>query len=241
MNDTTKLRASIQGLLSLAAAEEELVLAGPPAAGGHVGSSQQWAPAPLVAHDTEFKQQQVIRLHAIRDGVIPPTFAEIDHLSSDVYERYSAGSAAAVGEASRRTCEALLDAVAATSDADLLDPARNSWLGGRQLALQIVVRGFWHPMGHLGDYYLSQGDLERALRLQSRAVAVAAVLGAPDAVRGMTLYNLACVQARLDFDEEAVDNLTDAVARNGDLRANVARDADLAGLRERGRLEALAG
>jgi hypothetical protein len=49
------------------------------------------------------------------------------------------------------------------------------------------------------------------------------------------------VQARLDFDEEAVDNLTDAVARNGDLRANVARDADLAGLRERGRLEALAG
>jgi hypothetical protein len=47
---------------------------------GEDGSPDRWA-APLVAHNGEFRQQQVVRLHTVlRDGT-PPDFAETDHRS----------------------------------------------------------------------------------------------------------------------------------------------------------------
>ena len=46
---------------------------------GEDGSPNRWATAPLIAHNGEFRQQQVVRLHAVlRDGT-PPDFAETDH------------------------------------------------------------------------------------------------------------------------------------------------------------------
>ena len=57
------LRAAVTGLIGLAAAAEQELLAEPqPAA----GSAEQWAAAPVVAHNTEFRRQQVQRLRAIR-------------------------------------------------------------------------------------------------------------------------------------------------------------------------------
>ena len=47
------------------------------------------------------------------------------------------------------------------------------------LWLQIVVRGFWHPTGHLGDYYLAHGQPGRAVALQAQGLAMARYLGAP--------------------------------------------------------------
>ena len=93
------------------------------------GSPQRWAARPLVAHNTEFKRQQVLRLEAIRDHKTPPPFPEIDHGSEEVYRRYSEQSLEAVREDSRRTTKALIDEVGAALDEDLLDPSRNPWLG----------------------------------------------------------------------------------------------------------------
>ncbi|HEY2442204.1 MAG TPA: hypothetical protein VGI31_03630, partial [Streptosporangiaceae bacterium] len=201
----------------------------------------RWAAAPLVAHNTEFRCQQVQRLEAIRDRRTPPAFAEIDHASAEVYERHRRQSASAVAEASGQSAQALIAGLRATPDEDLLDPARNPWLAGRQLWLQIIVRGFWHPTGHLGDYYVAHGQADRAVALQEQAVAWAAYLRAPDAARGMASYNLACAQARAGRAGDAFDALAEAVARNPALRANAARDADLGSLRADDRLDALLG
>jgi len=130
-------------------------------------------------------------------------------------------------------------------DADLLDPSRHPWLNGRLLSLQIVVRGFWHPLGHLAGYYLQHDQSHRALDLQSAALAEAGRPGVPDAVRGMAHYNLACVQANLNAgtatsqSDAAVASLTRAVELNPDLIANIRQDADLADLRATGRLGVL--
>ena len=56
MTGTTELRAAITGLIGLAAAEEEMLLASAP--NGEDGSADRWAAAPLVAHNAEFRQQQ---------------------------------------------------------------------------------------------------------------------------------------------------------------------------------------
>ena len=126
------------------------------------------------------------------------------------------------------------------SDEDLRDPARNPWLKGRQLWLQIIVRGFWHPAGHLVDYYLAHSQPDRAVALASHAAATASYLDAPAPARGMALYNLACAQSRLGDLDQAAATIESAIGLNSDLRINASRDPDLQALRDSSRLTLLA-
>ena len=238
MRDTLRLRTALIGLIGFAAVEEEMLLA---LAGSdpEEGSPQHWAAVPLVAHNAEFKRQQAQRLEAVRLEELPPTFAEVDHSSADLYRHYSEQSATSVASASREATQALVDGVRTITDEDLLDPSRNTWLAGRKLWLQVVVRGFWHPTGHLGEYYLAHAQPDRAVALQRQAVAVAVYLGAPGEARAMACYNLACATARADLGEHAVSALSEAISLNPDLRANARKDADLSRLREAGLLDVL--
>jgi hypothetical protein len=239
MNEIAELRNAITGLLALTAAEEEMLLATVRRAPDGPGSAGCWAALPVIAHNTVFKRQQVRRLAAIGAGQDPPEFTEIDHRSPEVYRELAGLPAARVTRESRETTAALIDGLAATTDEDLLDPARHSWLRGRQLSLQTIVRGFWHPLGHLGGYYAAHGQPDRAVRLAEHATAAAAYLGAPPAAQGMAFYNLACAQAQASLIGGAVDSLGEAVRLNPDLRVNARRDADLDRLRDNTEFSAL--
>jgi hypothetical protein len=239
MNDPVRVRLAAIGLVSFAAAEEQMLLAAAGRDGEEQGSPVRWAARPLVAHSAEFRDQEVQRLAAIRDGRIPADFAEIDHSSPEVYRRYCARPADVVAEASRRTAQALVAGLNALADEDLLYPARHPWLRGRKLWLQVIVGGFWHPAGHLGDYYAARGRADRAVALQAQAVSLAGYLDAPDPARGLACYNLACAQARNGRPDAAFDALSEAVARNPSLLCNAVRDGDLRSLRDGGRLDAL--
>ena len=238
MSDTLPLRTSLVGLIGFAAAEEEMLLA-LARSEADPGSPQCWGGRPLVAHNAEFKRQQAERLEAIHLGETPPSFAEVDHSSPDLYRHYSEQSADLVARASRDATQALVDGLCSTADDDLLDPSRNAWLDGRKLWLQIVVRGFWHPTGHLGEYYLTHAKPQRAIALQAQAVAVAVYLGAPDEARGMACYNLACAAARADLPNDALDALSDAISLNPALRVNARKESDLGDLREAGLMDVL--
>jgi hypothetical protein len=230
--NTTELRTALVGLVGIAALEDELLLAATRVSDTpETGSPESWAATPLVAHNTEFKRQQVLRLRAIRDGKTPPAFADFDHRSPAIYERYARRSTAQVVNEQRRVASALVDEIGQISDDDLTDPARNPWLRGRQLWLQIVVRGFWHPLGHVGEYYLEHSQAGRALALHQHAVATARYLDAPPQACGMALYSLACVEARTGRLDDAAINLRSAVELNTDLREKAVSDPDLAGLR----------
>jgi hypothetical protein len=240
LNDTISLREALTGLLCFAAAEEQTLLAATAFLGENDrGSPDKWAAIPLVAHNNQFKDQQAERIRAVRSGQVPPTFGEVDHSSAEVYQGYSAQPPAEVMTGCRRVCTELIDGTWALSDEDLLDPARHPWLNGRMLWLQIVVRGFWHATGHLGDFYLAHGQVERAVSLQANALATARYLHAPEAAAGMAGYSLACAQAQTGQLDEAVRTLTAAIDANPDLRVNADRDRDLAVLRDSGRLDAI--
>jgi hypothetical protein len=230
------LRRAIAGLIGLAAAEEQrLATAADPA---EPGSALCWAALPVIAHNTDFRQQQVTRLRAVRAGGTPPDFAEADHGSAALYADLSARPAGAVAAAGWASAGGLLAELMQARDEDLLDPAGKPWLRGRQLWLQVIVRGFWHPAGHLGEYYACHGQVGQAVALAEHAVAAAGYLCAPAQARGMASYNLACAYAaagRLDAAAAAVEA---AVALNADLRANAARDPDLAAVRDSGLLAA---
>jgi hypothetical protein len=107
------------------------------------------------------------------------------------------------------------------------------------LWLQVVVRGFWHPTGHLGDYYITHGQPARAIALHQHALATARYLDVPAMALGMAAYSLACAQAQTGATDHAVHTLTEAVTLNPDLWAKASEDPDLARLRDLGRLLAL--
>lgn len=238
MNGDETLRTAVTGLIGLAATAEQELLAGRQPTSG---SAAHWAAAPLVAHNTEFRRQQVQRLRAIRCGQAPPEFADVDHASTALYAELSAQPADAVARDSWRVAGELAEEMRLLSREDLLDPTRNPWLRGRQLWLQVIVRGFWHPMGHLGEYRLDHGQPAKAGALAETACATARYLDAPAPARGMASYNLACVRARSGLIDEAAAALTDAVTLNPDLRANALRDSDLAGIRTSEQVTALLG
>jgi hypothetical protein len=238
MTATTELRKPIIGLVAFAAAEEQMLLAA--SSPGEPGDATRWAALPLIAHNSEFRRQQAERLAAIKDGQTPVEYPEIDHASAQVYERYHALRADQVAiEASASACD-LVSNLSLISDEDLRDPARNPWLKGRQLWLQIIVRGFWHPAGHLVDYYLAHSQPDRAVALASHAAATASYLDAPAPARGMALYNLACAQSRLGDLDQAAAAIESAIGLNSDLRINASRDPDLQALRDSSRLTLLA-
>jgi hypothetical protein len=232
-------RAAVAGLIGLAATAEQVLLA--TAVPADSGSPQLWAALPVVAHNTEFRRQQVQRLRAVRSGQAPPEFAEVDHRSAELYAELSAQPADVVARDSWRVAGELVEEMRLVSSQDLLEPARNPWLRGRQLWLQVIVRGFWHPAGHLGEYYLGHGQPERAVALAEHAVATAAYLAAPAAAQGMASYNLACARAGAGLLDEAAEAVREAVALNPDVRANALRDSDLTAVRDSGRLAALLG
>src|SRR6266852_6935198 len=190
MTSARQLNSAIIGLIGFAATEEQVLLAGSPP--DEAGSPQNWAALPVVAHNTEFKAQQVQRLLAIGLSCLPEDFTEVNHASSEVYLGYAAQPSDRVAAESIRVTGDLIEGLRSVSADDLFDPSRNPWLKGRQLWLQVVVRGFWHPAGHLSDYYLAHGQPDRAVALTAHGVATASYLGVPDEVRGMAAYNLAC-------------------------------------------------
>ncbi len=241
MNEVQELRAAVIGLIAFAGMEEQTLLRRPGASGAKLGSAHLWAACPIVAHDTEFKAQQVQRLEAVRNHEVPPEFPDTDHRSEDVYRRYAELAAHEVAKTSRDTTRALIDEVTAACDEDLTDPSRNPSLAGRQLWLQVAVRGFWHPMGHLGEYHLSREQPSRALELHERAAVLADLLAAPEPIRGLAFYNLACAQARSGTPDGAVQTLAEAIRLNPQLVTNASRDTDLEALRQEGRLGALVG
>jgi hypothetical protein len=238
--DTRELRSAIAGLIGFAAAEEQvLLMAGSTEPGAEPGTARKWAAVPVVAHNTEFKAQQTARLRAIAEGRVPPEFAEIDHASDELYLGYAAQPARRVAADSYRVSGELIAGLALVGSEDLLDPSRNPWLNGRQLWLQVVVRGFWHPSGHIADYYLAHGQPERAVALAAHGLATATYLRAPGHARGMAAYNLACALAMAGRLEEAAASVAETVSLNPGLRAKIGTEADLAALRNGGYLDAV--
>jgi hypothetical protein len=239
MSATAQLRAVVTGLIAFAAAEEEMLLASAASDIADSGDERQWAAAPTVAHNTEFKAQQAERITAVLTGSAPPAFGEIDHRSPAVYGRYAARTAAAVVGESRQITASLLHGVQALADDDLVDPSRHPWLNGRPLWLQLIVRGFWHPTGHVADYYLRHRQQSRAVALQEHTLATTRYLDAPSQVAGMAAYSLACAQAVSGRTQDAARTLAEAITLNPDVRANASRDPDLESLRGSGQLSAI--
>jgi hypothetical protein len=225
----------VVGLVRLAQSEEEMLLSRLGSAGE--GSADCWAARPVVAHNTAFKDEQVVRLRAVAEGTIPPDFPPVDHRSEQYYAELQTARRGEVIWKAQATTDGLVTAVLDLATDDLEDSGRHPWLRGRSLWLQVVVRGFWHPMGHVCECYVGHGEASLAVEVADHALSTARYLSAPAAVTAMAFYNRAIARAGTGALDDAAEDVRDAIGLNADLRANAETDSDLRSLRERGLLD----
>jgi hypothetical protein len=234
-DERTALRAGILALLGRMQSEERRFEASL-SDGERVddGSAQHWGAKVVLAHITDFKGEQVARLDAAADGSEPPSFPRIDHRDPAAYAAYLARSWDQVRADAVRTCEALVEHTRTLDTQILFTPGIYPWLQGRALWAQILVRGVWHPSGHLHQYLAEHGQTDRVLELQQGLLGAATTANIPDVPGGrpFAIYNLACAHALAGQPEPALDRLVEAVELDPALARAALKDADLEALRD---------
>src|ERR1700690_2222341 len=89
IDDTEARRAGIDWLLERMGGEERRFTEGlAPAELDEDGAATRWGAKAVVAHITDFKTEQVVRLEAARTGSAPAEFPARDHADRELYAEY---------------------------------------------------------------------------------------------------------------------------------------------------------
>ena len=239
-HERSKLRAGILELLALMRAEERHFEAGLPAAErSEEGTAERWAARAVLAHVTDFKREQVVRLRAAADGSEPPPFPAVEHRDPAVYADYACRSWEHVSADAESTSRALCDRTGQLDDANLFTPGVHPWLHGRALWAQVLVRGVWHASAHLHQHLAEHGHLDRVVALQRCLYHAATDAGIPDEPGGrpFAVYNLACAHALAGDLESGLERLAEAVRLDPNLAAAASADPDLGRLHRHPRFD----
>jgi hypothetical protein len=104
------------------------------------------------------------------------------------------------------------------------------WSLARTTTEAILRNSFTHARVHVAEYMVENGDVDGADKVTEDAVDVLRKASAPALAVGTALYNLACVRARQQRPDEAIDLLGEGLALRPDLKAAAPDDKDLAPL-----------
>ena len=197
-----------------------------------IGSPEHPSAKVLLAHITEFKQQQVEKVAAAVSGAPPRPLEAVEPSDPAVYARLDTRSWPDIEEEAKRVSDDLVTAVERLSDDELRDAHRFNWLNGRPLCRQVLGRGLWHPLTHLGSYYRQHGQSSRSASLQRNLSAAAVRLDfVPAPGDGMSFYNLGCAFASAGERDKALAFLGEAVRTDAKYAGYAGDDPDLVTLR----------
>jgi hypothetical protein len=227
-----RLIPALTGLLDRARFAEDGMVAGLSLAErSAAGTLDRWAAKDLIAHVTSWHANLVEMLEAVLRGETPPPRPDVHQANARTFEENAAKPweqvLADAGAASERL-RALLPQL---SDKDMLDPGRYAWRKGQPLAPTVVLRLYWHPMLHLGEFYVQRGDRGSADALRADLLRTADELAWVPPLRGQTLYMVACSSAALGEPAVALSTLRESLALAPYLMQWSQQDPSLASLR----------
>jgi hypothetical protein len=207
------------------------------------GNPSRWSAPALMAHNADFRREQLERLRAVAAGVEPPEFPAVNHADPAMLACLEGRHREEIGSDLETITPALVEALTALDDEILTDGSRFPWMRGRALWAQILVRGAWHPLGHLTPYLVAEGRAGDALSLVRGVIGTAEALGVPAAPGGvaMAVYVLAATHALAGDREEALARLARVLAADPALARNATRDPDFDLLRDDPEFAALTG
>lgn len=220
------LRTSlIAGLRLARAAEREIFAALDPSGRDAPGPDGAWSAKDELAHLSAWRQREVDKLAATREGRTEPSSAEIeiDAFNATLHAERANWTWDRVTADAEATAEALIDAVASADDATLADP---------RVVGSIMGDGPEHDLGHLAAIAARVGLSERVMALADVTRALIDRGGWPSRAAAFARYNLACFHALGGRLELARNLLRQALPAEEELRALAPTDDDLIALRD---------
>jgi hypothetical protein len=221
--------------LEAAQAREAMLLAlcddSPPAAEG------VWTVKDNVAHLSVWRENAAGILDAARTGTEydgPANDGDVDAQNAEIYEAHRADSAASVRAAAAATYEALIVAIRACSEEDLL---RERSKDAGPVWRVVPGNGHAHVAQHLSYWAADRGD-EAASEEAARWGYALDIELFPDN-QPVADYNLACFYARSGDADRALPLLQAALRARPDLRAFALEDADIEPIRDDPRTQSL--
>ncbi|HEY4870080.1 MAG TPA: DinB family protein [Candidatus Dormibacteraeota bacterium] len=198
-----------------------------------------WTAKDNIAHLNTWREHAVRALDAARLGVPfegPATDTDLDARNAEIYTAHRGDSATAVRAAAGASYTALIDAVLACSDADLL---RKRPGNGGPVWSVVPGNGHSHVAQHLSYWAADRGDPKGAEDAATWGYAVETELFPEN--QAVADYNFACFYARKGNAEQSLPLLRAALRTRSDLRAWALEDADIEPIRDDPRVQSLLG
>ena len=198
-----------------------------------------WTAKDNIAHLNTWREHAVHTLDAARQGkpFEGPAFdTDVDARNAEIYEAHRGDSAAAVRVAASESYTALIDAVLACSEADLLRERH----GDAGPVWHVVPgNGHGHVAQHLSYWAVESGDPVGAEDAATWGYALDSELFPEN--QAVADYNFACFYARNGRADEALPLLRDALRSRPELRTFALEDVDIEPIRDDPRLQSLLG
>jgi uncharacterized damage-inducible protein DinB len=205
-------------LLRQAQQDQEDFIAGLDAAErAAVGSPDHWTAKDHVAHMAFWRHCAVQKLAAALAHETPPSFEPFEAYNQQIFAERRGWSWPRAQDVSQQSYMDLVAYIERLSEEDLVSPGRFDWIPDGE-PLYAVVLG-------------NRGDLARATELYERWTERVVVTAAPDPIKGIVLYNLACFYATHGQLEKAAGMLPEALRLAPQLEEWSRSDSDLAALR----------
>jgi tetratricopeptide (TPR) repeat protein len=231
------LRERLVQSLEAAQIREEVLLAlcddSPPATEG------VWTVKDNIAHLNVWRENATGILDAARLGTDydgPANEGDVDAQNAEIYEAHRADSAATVRAAAPASYAALIEAIRACSEDDLLrerpDNAGPIWR-------VVPGNGHAHVAQHLSYWAADRGDEAASEEAARWGYTLDIELFSDN--QPVADYNLACFYARKGNADQALPLLQAALRARPDLRRFALEDADIQPIREDPRVESLLG
>jgi hypothetical protein len=199
----------------------------------------RWTAKDCVAHLNAWREHAVRALAAAQHGTAfegPATDTDLDARNAEIYKEHHGDGAATVRAEAAESYTALIEAVTACSDADLLrerpDNGGPVWRG-------VPGNGHGHVAQHLSYWAVEHGDPVAAEEAAKWSYAIDSELF-PDN-QPVADYNFACFYARNGDADKALPLLRAALRARRDLRAFALEDVDIEPIRDDPRVESLLG
>jgi hypothetical protein len=197
----------------------------------------RWTVRDNIAHLSTWREHAVRTLDAVRLGNPmegPANESDLDVRNAEIYETHKGDSAAEVRAAHADSYAALIEAVRACSEEDLL---RERPGDGGEVWQVVPGNGHAHVAQHLSYLADDNGDPAAAEGAATWAYALDTELFPEE--KPVADYNFACFYARRGHADEALPLLQASLRARPDLRRFALEDADFAPIRDDPRVESL--